>query len=160
MRGEQHGFSYSSEYGTWKAMRHRCQNPTHADYDSYGGRGITVCDEWRGSFLAFYRDMGARPSQKYTLERLDNDKGYSKDNCIWATRSVQQANKRDTHRVTFQGRTQALKQWAKELGFSPGTLHGRYKQNPDPEYLFSPISHCSTNKAITKKGGVNAMPTS
>ena len=78
-------------------MRQRCENPKHKSYASYGGRGITVCPEW-GTFEVFFADMGSKP-RGLTLERSDNEKGYSKDNCIWATRSAQAINRRERQRL-------------------------------------------------------------
>lgn len=92
-RLELHGNSNSSEYRTRTSMLTRCYNPKNKDFKDYGGRGITVCDEWRNSFKAFLDDMGKRPPGK-TLDRIDVNKGYYKENCRWATTSVQQINKR------------------------------------------------------------------
>jgi hypothetical protein len=82
------------EYRAWSAMRQRCLNPASQRYASYGGRGITVCDRW-SSFEAFLADMGAKPEPKeqYSLDRIDNDRGYEPGNCRWATRSEQQRNR-------------------------------------------------------------------
>ena len=90
---ERHGMTGTLLYSSWKTMIRRCTNVNNPRYRDYGGRGITVCDRWRNSFLAFYEDMGDRP-EGMTLEREDNDKGYCKDNCKWATLSEQQWNKR------------------------------------------------------------------
>lgn len=86
-----HGMSKTPVYFVWKAMRQRCQNPKARDYRHYGARGIAVCDRWQ-SFENFYSDMGE--PHGLTLERRDNDRGYSPDNCIWATQSDQVRNRR------------------------------------------------------------------
>jgi hypothetical protein len=81
-------------YMTWANMRYRCENPDDPVYDRYGGRGITVCKEWSESFEAFALDMGLPPTPEHTLDRKENDKGYYKDNCRWATRTEQCLNRR------------------------------------------------------------------
>jgi hypothetical protein len=88
-----HGMANTSEYIIWKGMRRRCSNPKCSAYKNYGGRGITVCKEWDESFQQFYKDMGPRPLG-LTLERINNDLGYSKENCVWATRKQQRRNQR------------------------------------------------------------------
>ena len=80
----------TAEYRAWANMKSRCSNPNASYYDIYGGRGITYCQEWE-HFEAFFSDMGKAPD-KYTLERVDVNKGYSKDNCIWADRHTQAVN--------------------------------------------------------------------
>ena len=77
-------------------MIERCTNSRNKDFHYYGGRGITVCAEWRNSFETFYRDMGPRPAPHLTIERVNNDLGYFKDNCVWATRLQQRHNRRDS----------------------------------------------------------------
>lgn len=99
----------------WSAMRERCSNPRNKRYPRYGARGIRVCERW-DSFENFYIDMGPRPSLKHTLERLDNDGHYCKENCTWATKSVQARNRRTTVRATFRGQTKAVADWCDELG--------------------------------------------
>lgn len=94
----QHGLSHTQEYAAWLHAVQRCFNPSDASYRRYGGRGITVCDRWRDSFENFLADMGMKPSPELELERRDNDGNYEPDNCYWATRIQQQANKRNEAR--------------------------------------------------------------
>jgi hypothetical protein len=83
----------SPTYNTWRGMKLRCYNKNREDYKHYGGRGIEVCERWRSSFVAFLEDMGPRPPGM-TLDRIDVNKGYCKDNCRWATKAEQERNKR------------------------------------------------------------------
>ncbi len=114
----------SSEWNAWKAMKQRCQNPNNRNWKRYGGRGITVCERWQ-DFVNFFQDMGKKPSPKLTIERVNNDGGYSKDNCIWASRSVQNRNTNRNKFVTFNGKSQTIKDWANEYGLVFNTLYFR-----------------------------------
>lgn len=91
---EQHGKRHTPEYNTWCHMKARCHNKSNARYIDYGGRGIEVCPEWRESFIAFYNDIGEKPSPAHSIDRINNDKGYSKDNCKWSTDTEQAQNRR------------------------------------------------------------------
>lgn len=93
-RSRKHGMCGTSEYDIWAAMVQRTTNPNNAAFANYGGRGIGVCDRWR-EFANFFADMGPRP-EGLTLERIDNERGYSPENCKWATYSEQRHNRRDT----------------------------------------------------------------
>lgn len=115
----------TSEYRTWDAMVQRCHNPKNKRYADYGGRGIIVCEHWRESFESFFADMGPRPSPHHTIERVDNDKGYSPSNCTWVLPEAQKRNMRSNRWLTFNGRTLCLTDWASELGIHRNTLDQR-----------------------------------
>lgn len=114
-----HGMSSSREHNIWRKMKERCENPNCKSYGRYGGRGITVCERWQ-SFANFYADMG--PSDGLTLERIDNNRGYEPGNCCWASNADQAANKRNTKRITFNGETLHLSEWARRIGVGHTTL--------------------------------------
>ena len=82
------------EYTCWYDMMRRCHSEGSKSFHNYGGRGIFVCERWRDSFLDFLKDVGKRPSNKYSLDRIDNNKGYFPDNCRWTTQDIQTANRR------------------------------------------------------------------
>jgi hypothetical protein len=111
-----HGMSGTRIYGIYAGMKSRCTNKKYIDYPNYGGRGIEISAEWN-TFEAFYRDMGDKPKGK-SLERKDNDKGYSKDNCYWGSTNEQANNRRSSIKITRQGETLTLKQWCQKLGIN------------------------------------------
>lgn len=141
-----HGMARTPMYRAWQAMIQRCENPNAKNYDRYGGRGITVCDEWH-DFQAFFRDMGSRPVG-FSIERTDNSKGYSKGNCRWATTSQQNNNRRANRKFTINGRTQTIAEWAKEYGITWQVMKGRVKRGwTEEEAITTPVRSASTNKS-------------
>lgn len=117
---------YSREYSTWCAMKNRCKNATHAQYPQYGGRGIYVCDRWLNSFENFLADMGPRLGG--SIDRIDNDGPYEPGNCRWASRSEQARNKRSSRRLTANGETRSMAEWAELSGLKLKTIHRRLEQ--------------------------------
>ena len=87
-----HGMRNTATYSSWTSMKDRCTNPESKDFARYGGKGIAVCDQWLNSFEQFYKDMGEKPNGT-SIDRINNEQGYSPENCRWATHSQQQLNK-------------------------------------------------------------------
>lgn len=104
-------------------MRTRCQNPRSPDFKHYGGRGITVYDQW-SDFSIFLADMGERP-EGMSLERRDSEKGYSPENCVWATAATQARNRKTIIMVEIDGRLQCVSDWCQELGINRMTVYHR-----------------------------------
>jgi len=116
-------------YGTWHAMLQRCENPNDHSYKDYGGRGITVCDEWHDSVIFINWALASGWREGLTLDRIDNDGNYESSNCRWITRKENSRNKRNNHLITFNGKTQTMAQWAEEVNIPYHTLKyriGRY----------------------------------
>lgn len=110
------GYQRSTEFNTWVSMLERCNNPNNHAYSDYGGRGIKVCDRWMGDdgFANFFADMGEKPKGT-SLERVDNSKGYNKENCVYATRKVQARNRRSSLIVEHNGESKSLAEWCEQL---------------------------------------------
>ncbi len=120
-----HGMVNTPEYNSWTGIKARCYNPNHHKYKNYGARGITVCDEWKNDFMAFYNDMGPRPSSKHTIDREDNNKGYYKENCRWATDEEQNNNRRNNLLHEFDGQWKTLAEWCRVLEMNYHTVYQR-----------------------------------
>jgi hypothetical protein len=110
-------------YYSWSGMIARCTDRNNPAYHNYGGRGIEVCERWR-DFRNFLSDMGEAPPGK-TIDRKDNDEGYSKENCRWATRREQARNTRRNHMLEIGGGSLCLTDFAKSVGLSRGVLSDR-----------------------------------
>jgi len=114
----------TSEYRIWLTLRSRCNNPKATGFHRYGGRGIKCCSRW-DSFKLFLKDMGPRPSKKHSIERRNNDKGYTPRNCYWGTSKQQSRNNSRNVKITYKGRTLVLQDWAEVLGIKHETLQHR-----------------------------------
>jgi hypothetical protein len=114
----------TKEYRTWMAIKNRCNNPKCACYSSYGGRGITVSPEWTASFEQFLFDMGTAPAET-SIDRIDNQKGYEKGNCRWATRVEQNNNTRRNRKIRYGDKSLTAAEWSRELGLPKATIYQR-----------------------------------
>ena len=136
-----HGNSRDPLYSVWSGMVDRCTNPKCKGYKNYGGRGISVCGRWLTSVQHFIDDLGDPPTSAHTLERQNNDKGYSPCNVYWATWLTQANNKRTNRALTYLGKTLNMTQWSKEIGISTQTISARLKRGwTIEETLTLPVS--------------------
>lgn len=125
-------------YKIYYNMKTRCYNKNATRYADWGGRGITICEEWLDDFMSFYDwaiNNGYHDS--LTIDRIDNNKGYSPDNCRWITNKEQSNNRRNNILLTYNHVTKTIKEWANDLGINYYTVIGRYHRNwSDEECLF------------------------
>lgn len=123
-----HGLRHTRLYDIWNAMLARCHRKNTKAYPMYGGRGIVVCDEWRKDFKAFYDwAMANGYNDELSIDRIDNDKGYSAYNCRWATTSTQANNKRSNVSVEYNGEVHTIAEWSQILGIKQATLRKRIR---------------------------------
>ena len=141
-----HGLSRTITYKTWKSMRGRCTNLSDSVYKYYGGRGIKICKRW-DKFENFLADMGERPSLKYSLDRINNDGDYKPSNCRWATSNEQRRNQRNTIRLTHNGQTKALADWAEHFGVPYKLASSRHRREMPFESIFSREHHPKSRPA-------------
>lgn len=134
-RNFSHGMTDSDEFSVWKNMLSRCLNPNTDGYERYGGRGIRVCERWM-KFENFYADMGNRPNGM-TIDRKNNDLGYSPENCRWADKKTQVRNRRCTVVLEFNGISKPLAEWAEILGISYHTLRNKLRRGRALESFFA-----------------------
>jgi hypothetical protein len=126
-RNTKHGKYGSLEYRAWVDMRGRCNYPNRFGYENYGGRGITVCNEWNNAdgFIPFLNHIGESPSPKHELDRIDNNLGYFPGNVKWSTDIEQSRNKRNNHIITVFDTTKCIQEWGMEFDISPKTIKQR-----------------------------------
>lgn len=144
-----HGMIGTRVYESWIRMKERCRNPKNVGYHDYGGRGITYCESWE-NFINFYKDMGDRPKGK-TLDKIDNNKGYCKENCRWSTPKEQANNRKNNTNITYKGETKNIKQWSEHLGI-PYTLLWRRirKDNWNIEYAFNTPALTNASRLLNR----------
>jgi len=148
-----HGMSNSPEYATWFGIKHRCK---HKDY--YIKKGIKVCPEWYNDFNQFYADMGNKPTPNHTIDRINNDLGYSPDNCRWATMKEQQNNKTNNRNLTYNGITQTLTQWGIEYDLSTTCIRLRLNKGMTvKEALTTPTETWVINTNYTIDGNTKTV---
>lgn len=129
------GLSGSPEYTAWICMKDRCYNDNREHYQDYGGRGIVVCDEWKHSFETFFADMGPRPSLDHSIDRIDVNGHYCKENCRRATRKEQQSNLRNNVWLMYKGRKMLQRHIAIEMGIEATTLRAWLKRGLTPDEI-------------------------
>jgi len=119
-----HGKSNRPIYMIWDAMVQRCNNPNNVNYKNYGGRGIIICNRWL-KFENFLADMGEPPTNKHSIDRIDNNGHYCSKNCRWVTKKQQMRNTRRNSLITYNNKTQCLAAWAEEMGINQNTIFMR-----------------------------------
>lgn len=132
-----HGMHDTSIYKRWSAMKRRCSSPNDKRYSRYGGRGIRVCKEWEESFESFLEwSILSGYQEGLTIDRIDNNKGYSPDNCRWVTAKEQNRNYSRNHLITYKGKTQCVADWSDETGINRATILFRLKAGKTLEEVF------------------------
>lgn len=148
-RNWKHGLAHTKTYKIWAAMKGRCQNPNDKDYPGYGGRGITVCERWQ-SFENFYEDMGEKPIDR-SIDRIENNLGYCKDNCRWATPTEQNNNSTNVHWIEFNGVKDTVVGWSRRLGCPSRVLNTRLSKEWPIQDVLSPPFDRNRTKRNTKR---------
>lgn len=123
-----HGKTNTRLFGIWMGMKNRCYIPSNKEYARYGGRGITICDEWKDDFMAFYTwSMSNGYMDGLSIDRIDNDNGYSPNNCRWITIRAQQNNRCNNKFLSFNGKTKTLSEWAEETKIPAAVIGQRLR---------------------------------
>lgn len=126
--GFKHGLTNNPLYWVWTGIKNRCLNPKASNYERYGGRGISICDEWKNDFKSFYDWAMSHGYQNgLTIDRIDNNGNYEPSNCRWATRKEQQNNTRRNRIFTYEGVSHSIVEWSRILNVNYETLRYRIK---------------------------------
>ncbi len=147
-----HGMSDTRIYIIWCSLKRRCFYKNAAYYQNYGGRGITVCNEWRHNFMNFYNWAIFNGYEEHlTIERVNNDGNYEPSNCTWIPLSEQSKNRRNSINVTNDGETHCISEWARIIGIARNVIWRRYKKGISGEELFSKYNQQTKKKLKTKE---------
>lgn len=125
-----HGMSEHPMYNVYRSMINRCYDKKNSQYINYGQKGITVCDRWLASFDNFLEDMGVRPDC-YSIDRIDNNGNYEKENCRWATNKQQCRNTSRNKLIVFNGETKCVVEWAEMFGLKASVIYKRLARGWD-----------------------------
>lgn len=149
-----HGESGTRLYGIWADMKKRCYNPNAHAYDRYGGRGITMCDDWKESYESFHNwALSNGYSDRLSIDRINNDSGYSPDNCRWADSKTQGSNRSDNHHIIWNGVDHTLSEWGEILHIDCRTLCSRIKRGwPTDKVLGEPLAEIHPRRYIVWNG--------
>lgn len=130
-----HGLTDTSEYTTWMGMRQRCNDKNSSGYKYYGEKGIKICERWN-KFENFIEDMGFKPHHNYSLDRVDNNLGYFKENCRWTTLEKQMNNTSRNKYIEYKNKTQSLANWCRELNLDYYKIRSRFNYKWSVEKAF------------------------
>lgn len=154
-----HKMSKTRLHSTWIGMKNRCRNKNDKSYPRYGGRGITVCDEWTADFMNFYNWSQANGyDETKTIDRIDNNAGYSPRNCRWIDAKEQARNRRSNLAVEYKGEVMTLIEVSELTGIAYGTLNARYQDGDRGERLIRPLN--ADKKTQRAEKNVNVVITS
>ena len=136
-RNKTHNMTHTRLFSIWQNMNTRCSNKNYNEYKNYGGRGITVCKEWKNDFIAFYNwAMENGYTDELSIDRIDNNGNYEPSNCRWATRKQQSNNTSKNHLFTYKGETRTIAKWSELKNINYKKLWSRIKRNWPEEKIF------------------------
>jgi len=143
------------EYHIWKGIKSRCYNKNNISYKWYGAKGIKICDRWLNSYPNFLEDMGRRPKNKTSIDRIDSNKNYEHSNCRWANKIEQSRNKSNNHRIFFKNKNLTISEWAELTGINRGVIHTRIRLRWDVKDILSNKSYKNNPVYLSYNGETN-----
>lgn len=156
MKKTYHGMSRSPEYKLWGNIKQRCRNHNTPYFHNYGARGVSMYGPWENSFEQFLQDVGERPGPGYSLDRIDNSRGYTPGNVRWATKRAQACNMRKNRIITCMGKSMTISEWADEVGLAPSTIHYRLSVGMSVENaLFTPRRSGRKSTGVVRRAEIS-----